>query len=137
MDPCISVNVLCGNHDSRQWEFMVFTKIRHFIFLLIEVVQLENSTTQTVKAANGNHLACQNVCKNFVWESQNTTFASDMLLVPLGSCDMVLGVQWLSNLGTTIKWDFKKLIMEFDVQGKKLVLKGIPPKRVTTNCRYF
>ena len=36
---------------------------------------------------------------------------------------MVLGVQWLKTLGE-IKWDFKKLRMEFEVHGKKHVLRG-------------
>ena len=36
---------------------------------------------------------------------------------------MVLGVQWLETLGK-IKWDFKQLRMEFEVEGKKLVLRG-------------
>ena len=40
-----------------------------------------------------------------------TEFVSDILLLPLGGCDLVLGVQWLSTLGV-IKLDFKHLRME-------------------------
>ena len=36
--------------------------------------------------------------------------------VALGGCDMVLGIQWLSSLGT-ISWDFKYLHMEFMLKG--------------------
>nr|GFA41315.1 retrovirus-related Pol polyprotein from transposon 17.6 [Tanacetum cinerariifolium] len=37
---------------------------------------------------------------------------SDVFILPLGGCDLVLGVQWLSILGN-IKWNFKDLIMDF------------------------
>ena len=37
---------------------------------------------------------------------------------------MVLGVQWLSTLGT-VKWNFKDLKMEFDYKGKIHVLRGM------------
>lgn len=69
-------------------------------------------------------MACKD---NFTWRlSVGIELKSDMLLIPLGFCNMVLGVQWLSDLGT-VKWDFKRLIMEFDLNGKHLVLKGIFP----------
>lgn len=59
---------------------------------------------------DGNHLARQSVCKGFKWSMQGIEFTSDVLLISLGSCDMVLGVQWLSML-VTVSWDFKKLVM--------------------------
>ena len=49
---------------------------------------------------------------------------SDILLLPLGGCDLVLGVQWLSTLGV-IKWDFKHLRTEFTYHGYPLILRGI------------
>ena len=52
-----------------------------------------------------------------------------MLLIPLESCDMVLGVQWLSQLGT-VKWNFKKLQMEFTYVGKVHTLSGMTGKIV-------
>ena len=36
---------------------------------------------------------------------------------------MVLGIQWLAELGL-ILWDFKNLKMEFIIDGRKFVLKG-------------
>ena len=79
--------------------------------------------------ADGNHLACQNVCKNFEWRLLETCFKFDVLLIPLGSCDMVLGVQWLKGLGP-VKWDFNRLVMEFDFGGRHHVLKGILPSGI-------
>ncbi|GKB72376.1 hypothetical protein Tco_0933788 [Tanacetum coccineum] len=36
-------------------------------------------------------------CKGFKWTLQGVEFTSDVLILPLGGCEMVLGVQWLSN----------------------------------------
>ena len=48
---------------------------------------------------------------------------------------MVLGIQWLAELGL-ILWDFKNLKMEFMVDGRKFVLTGTTigsKKLVSTN----
>jgi len=37
---------------------------------------------------------------------------------------LILGIQWLSILGT-IKWDFKHLKMEFKQGNRNLILRGI------------
>ena len=74
--------------------------------------------------ADGSSMQCQFVCRNFKWTLQGIEFESDVLHLPLGSCDLVLGVQWLSTLGT-IKWNFEQLRMEFMHQGKNNVLRGL------------
>jgi len=51
------------------------------------------------------------------------------MIVPLGSSEMILGVQWLSTLGP-ILWDFEKLIIEFNHQGKQVVIKGNQPTTI-------
>ena len=45
------------------------------------------------------------------------------MLLPLGYCDLVLGVKWLVTLGD-ITWNFDKLIIEFVTQGRRHVLRG-------------
>ena len=50
-------------------------------------------------------------------------FSLDVMLVPLGSCEIVLGVQWLASVGP-ILWDFEKLRMEFKYKGQRVVLRG-------------
>lgn len=47
-------------------------------------------------------------------------------MLPLASCDVVLGIHWLRLLGP-ILWDFTALTMEFTYIGKKCLLKGIQP----------
>lgn len=52
------------------------------------------------------------------------------MLIPLGNCDMVLGVQWLSLLGP-ITWDFLQLEMQFKYDNKRVVLHGLKEGMVT------
>lgn len=62
--------------------------------------KMEPIHLQPVSVADGSELKCRYVCRKFTWRLQGTEFCTDVLLIPLGSCDMVLGVQWLSTLGT-------------------------------------
>jgi len=54
--------------------------------------KIESIQSQTIAVADGNQLQCQYVSKGFEWKLHNAHFRGDMLLIPLGSCDMVLGV---------------------------------------------
>lgn len=49
---------------------------------------------------------------------------ADFLVMPLGGCEVVLGVQWLSTLGS-IEWNFLQLTIKFELEGLKYEL---------TNC---
>ncbi|GJS53570.1 putative mitochondrial protein [Tanacetum coccineum] len=55
---------------------------------------------------------------------QNEVFTSDVMLLPLCGCEMVLGIQWLATLGD-MHCNFKKLIMKFNHKGRQLVLRGM------------
>ena len=68
--------------------------------------KLEPITTQSVVIAGGSTLQCQFMVREFTWILHGIEFSADILLLPLGGCDLVLGVQWLSTLGV-IKWDFE------------------------------
>jgi len=54
---------------------------------------------------------------------------TDAYIVSLGSCDMVLEVQWLSTLGS-ILWNFEDLTMEFFIKGRRHKLRGIKKSKV-------
>ena len=65
---------------------------------------------------------------------QGKKFQADLIFIPLGGCNMVLGIQWLAELGPTL-WDFNNLRMKFIVDGRKFVLRGAttgPKKLVST-----
>jgi len=70
-----------------------------------------------VVVADGLKIKISFVVKKFSWTIQHTTFTANMLLLPLGCCDIVLGIEWLITLGD-ILWNFSKLTMEFKVQGR-------------------
>lgn len=145
--PCILVTALSGSNNfqtmrvngvfgKQTLHILIDSRSTHnFLDLSLAKklgLQLEPIATQAVTVADGNHLACQFICKEFKWRLHNFEFTSDMLLIPLGRCDMVLGVQWLSELGT-VSWDFKRLVMQFDFKGVRHTLQGIPPKGVRTD----
>lgn len=61
---------------------------------------------QVITIVVRNQLACLAKCKDFAWKIQNTTYKFDMWVIPTGSCDVVLVIQWLERLGV-VKWDFR------------------------------
>jgi hypothetical protein len=88
-----------------------------------------------VSVADGTRVLIDSMVKNFVWSLQNTQFTCDILLIPLGCCDLVLGVEWLVTLGD-ITWNFNKLSMQFFFQGRKHVLRGATSVNVKTIRRH-
>ncbi|GKE30054.1 hypothetical protein Tco_1445438 [Tanacetum coccineum] len=73
--------------------------------------------------------SCQKTGVAFVgrlwWTIQGQVFETDVMILPLEGCEMVLGIQWLATLGT-IQFDFKNLVMDFVLKGKRCVLRGTP-----------
>ena len=61
-----------------------------------------------VLAANENKLKCNETCKKFVWSMQGQTFETSVLALPLDNYNLVLGIQWLVDLGDIIL-NFRKL----------------------------
>nr|GEW60586.1 retrovirus-related Pol polyprotein from transposon 17.6 [Tanacetum cinerariifolium] len=86
--------------------------------------RLDNTTLMQVSVANGQRMMSTFVCYDFKWSFQNEVFTSDVMLLPLGGCKMLLGIQWLATLGD-IRCNLKKLIMKFNHKGRQLVLTGI------------
>ena len=77
-----------------------------------------------VAVADGAQLTCQTMCKKFSWTMDDIEYEADIFIVPLGSCDMVLGVQLLATLGS-IMWNFEELTMKFVHNARKHLLQGI------------
>lgn len=67
-----------------------------------------------VPVADGTKIISDAICKQLKWNMQGEDFRADLKLLPLGGCDMVLGIQWLVELEPVL-WDFKELTMEFFV----------------------
>ncbi|GKB46662.1 putative mitochondrial protein [Tanacetum coccineum] len=73
--------------------------------------------------ANGQEIISSYECRPFNWSIQGQNYSCDAMLLPLGGCEMVLEVQWLSTLGD-IKWNFRNLTMKFELMGKRIILRG-------------
>ncbi|XP_042013895.1 uncharacterized protein LOC121762165 [Salvia splendens] len=139
-NPLISIHAINGS-SSRSFRTMRVTgrmgkKALHILidsgsthnFLDLQVARklglvLTSVTPVFVDVADGNRLECKSMCKGLKWSLRGTTFSTDVLLLPLGSCDMVLGIQWLETLGD-IRWNFKNLTMDFTLNGKRHLLRG-------------
>ncbi|GJT41947.1 hypothetical protein Tco_0941812 [Tanacetum coccineum] len=61
-------------------------------------------------------------CEGKLFSLVGETFVTDVMLLPLGGCEIMLGIQWLATLGN-IKCNFKELRMKFVHINKKLVLR--------------
>ncbi|GKB27942.1 retrotransposable element Tf2 [Tanacetum coccineum] len=61
--------------------------------------RLAKTTPMQVSVANGQRMMSTSVCHDLKWSLQNEVFTSDVMLLPLGGYEMVLGIQWLATLG--------------------------------------
>ena len=82
--------------------------------------------TNPMKAAvvDGTRITSDATYRQSTWNMQGKEFQVDLRLIPLGGYNMVLGIQWLAELGP-ILWDFKNLRMKFIVDGRKFMLRGV------------
>eukprot|EP00253_Pinus_taeda_P011892 PITA_11892 len=88
-----------------------------------------------VMIANGGTINCSRKCHNIKLSMGEYVLTSPMLSIPMGSADVVLGVQWLQSLGT-IAFNFQELFMKFSMEGKEVELRGIvgkPGKIISSN----
>jgi hypothetical protein len=78
----------------------------------------------------GRHsLACTQMVQHLDLSMGNHTMTDDFFVMDLENTGIVMGVQWLSTLGT-ISQDYQKMKMEFRIAGgKRVVLRGM-----TTNA---
>ncbi|KAH9733790.1 hypothetical protein KPL71_017135 [Citrus sinensis] len=88
--------------------------------------KIQRVSPMTVSVADGTKIISDAICRQLKWNMQGEEFRVDLRLLPLGECDMVLGIQWLVELGPVL-WDFKELVMEFSVGDRNFVLKGDTP----------
>ena len=86
--------------------------------------ELKPTGISRVAVADGRKLGVSNKIDDFQWNFQSISFKADFMVIPLGGCDMVLGVQWLQQWGP-ITWDFQNLTMQFKMGRKGVLLHGI------------
>ena len=74
--------------------------------------------------ANGGSMKCGGRCENVRLQIGDYNLKSHMFTIYMGGCDIVLGAEWLRNLGL-ILMDFKELTMKFDQEGHQYKFQGI------------
>jgi len=82
-----------------------------------------------VKVANGNPLKCQGRFENIHVLLQGIPFILTLYALPLCGLDLVLGVQWLEQLGT-VACDWKKMTMKFMWKNQMQKLQGIDAQHI-------
>ncbi|XP_022875701.1 uncharacterized protein LOC111394166 [Olea europaea var. sylvestris] len=84
---------------------------------------LTSTDNFNVKIADGGQLSCQEKHETVPLEIQGFSFAVTLFSLPLQGLDVVLGVQWLVELGPVL-CDWRNMTMKFNWQGKSRVLHG-------------
>lgn len=65
-----------------------------------------------VKVADGGELCCYQGIPDCVWTSQGCEFSTDMKILPLGTYNAILGMDWLeSHSPMTVDWKGKSLVL--------------------------
>ncbi|KAG8051904.1 hypothetical protein GUJ93_ZPchr0001g30529 [Zizania palustris] len=62
--------------------------------------------------ANSDNVTCSGIANNVEVAVGGDVFSTDCFVMPLDTCDVVLGVQWLLSLGP-ILWDFTNKRISF------------------------
>ncbi|GJR12483.1 transposon ty3-I gag-pol polyprotein [Tanacetum coccineum] len=135
----ISLNALSGVSFFQTMRVIGFLAKQHTLHILIDSGSTHNfldikmakrkgckigsTCPLTIFVPGGKQMVTINKCKDFQWQLYGHTFTADVMLLPLGGSDMVLGIQWLSTLGD-IKWNFQELKMEFFYNNKRICLRG-------------
>uniref|UniRef100_A0A2N9GX58 Integrase catalytic domain-containing protein n=1 Tax=Fagus sylvatica TaxID=28930 RepID=A0A2N9GX58_FAGSY len=77
-----------------------------------------------VMVASGEKLASKGKCVGVAVKLGKFQSQVDFFILPLEGYEAVLGTQWLRTLGE-ILWDFSKLTMKFQWNGRLVMLKGL------------
>ncbi|XP_077233660.1 uncharacterized protein LOC143875969 [Tasmannia lanceolata] len=76
-----------------------------------------------VRIGNGESLICTKKCVDVNLSLQHTEFSIDIFLLPIKGADVVLGIQWLAELGSIVT-NYKLSTMEFQWKGQPIKLVG-------------
>lgn len=63
------------------------------------------------------------MCPNFQWIMQGETFSTEVRLLPLGGYNMILGVQWMREVGH-VTLDMQQLTLGVIKNNHKVILQA-------------
>lgn len=142
LQPQVSVHALDDTSDYRTMRVKgdVKGKIVHVLidfgsthnFLDLEIAKklgykLRSIPFFVVVVAYGSKVHSSIMTCGVTWNMQGAAFKAYMLVISLGGTDVVLRIQWLITSGY-IRWNFKQLKVEFQIGGKKVLLRGNQPR---------
>jgi hypothetical protein len=139
VEPIISLNSLTGFSTSQTLKLISYIKHQKFI-ILVDSGSTDNFIHHRIAQethcyihainnfqimiANGGSMKCGRRCENVRLQISDFHIKSHMFSIDMGGCDIVLGADWLRNLGP-ILINFHKLTMKFDQGGHQYKFQGI------------
>ncbi|XP_043725704.1 uncharacterized protein LOC122672270 [Telopea speciosissima] len=116
---------LMGTYADRQIQVLIdsgsthnFVQARVAQLLQLHIVPIREFK---VLIGNGDYLLCSKKCKPISLQLQGHTFTIELYLLPIEGAEIVLGIQWLQQLGPILT-DYKHLTMNFEWEGRKVQL---------------
>lgn len=85
-----------------------------------------------VRIADGGILHCNKEIVDCLWLVQGQSFLTSLKVLPLGSYDVILGMDWLEQ-HSPMKVDWRAKTLQFNYNQKKIYLKGV--KANIQNCK--
>nr|GEY36322.1 putative reverse transcriptase domain-containing protein [Tanacetum cinerariifolium] len=115
---------LLNNHyatvlfDSGADRSFIFTKFSTFI----NIKPVEIDTSYEVELADGKIVSTNNVLKGCTLNHLNHSFPINLMVIELGSFDVIIGIDWLSKNDTAILCGEKKV--RIPLKNKALIIEG-------------
>ena len=82
--------------------------------------------TAKVHVAGGGSIDCTKLLPDVQWYTQGHKFTTDLKVLPLGSYDIILGMDWLESQNNGKMWvNWKKKTMRFKHEGTRITLRGV------------
>lgn len=118
---------LWGNTLKQRYQVMIDNGSTHNFITPTLAERLKLSLTPIpcfrVYIGNGDSIPWQHKCTAVPITLQDTLFTLDLFVLPIKGPDIILGIQWLQELGK-VTHDYRSSCMEFDWQGQRVVLLG-------------
>ncbi|GKD00433.1 putative reverse transcriptase domain-containing protein [Tanacetum coccineum] len=95
---------------------------------MLNIPQITLDTTYDIEMADGNLVGTNTVIQGCTLISLNQPFDIDLMSIKLGSFDVVIGMDWLSNYHSRIIYDEK--VVHIPIDDETLIIRGYHQLRV-------
>ncbi|XP_071909625.1 uncharacterized protein [Coffea arabica] len=93
---------------------------------LLETMELRAASMTPLKAtiADGTTISSELFCPHVTWSIQGYNFNFPLIVMGLGTWDLILGVDWMVQY-SPITFDFQQLLIKLSEEGGEMVLEGV------------